>query len=71
MRKRLRIFLAGVEVKSSLFHFYVAAKVAKKPLLEKTDHWKLNSFSNMVAKIDVNDLKIKEKVKNNQLHLKI
>ena len=37
---------------------YNAAKTAKKPLLRQTEHGELNSFTNMVAKIDVDKLKL-------------
>ena len=37
---------------------YYAAKVAKKSLLELTKHLKLSSFTNMISKLDVDDLKI-------------
>ena len=39
-------------------HLHIEAKAAKKPLLNQTEHWELNSFTNMVAKIDIDALKI-------------
>ena len=48
----------------SLLQFYDAAKAAKKRLLKLTEHLKLSSFINIVTKIDVDDLKIQEQIKN-------
>ena len=42
----------------------VCLKAEKKPLFELTEHWKLNTVANMVAKIDIDALKIKENIKN-------
>ena len=44
----------------SLLQVYDAAKAVKKPLLKLTEHLKLNSFTNIVAKIDINTFKISE-----------
>ena len=41
-----------------LLQLYNAAKAAKTPLLEQTEHKELSSFANMVAKNDINALKI-------------
>ena len=35
------------------------------PLLKQTEHWVLDSFTNMVAKIDI-DAKFKNKLKTNE-----
>ena len=43
----------------SLLQYYVAAKMAKKHLLKLTEHLELNSFTNMVAKIDISTFKFK------------
>ena len=38
-------------------------KAAKKHLLKLTKHLKLSSFTNMITKIDVNDLQILEQMR--------
>ena len=42
----------------SLLQFYDAGKPVQKHLLKLTDYSKLSSFTNMVTKINVDDLKI-------------
>ena len=59
LRKQLRNFLPVVHlVKSSLFYLQCCKQ---KLLLKQTEHWELNSFANMVAKIDIKALKFKNK----------
>ena len=41
-----------------LLQLYDATKAGKKPLFKQTEHWELNSFTKMVAKIDIDTLKI-------------
>ena len=52
---QLKQFLTIIQVeKSSLFHFCDVLKEAKKPLLKQTE----NSLTNMIAKTDIDALKI-------------
>ena len=39
-------------------------KQQKKGLLKQTGNWKQNSFTNMVALIDIDALKLSEQIKN-------
>ena len=65
MRRQLRKILPVVQIKKklafSLLQFYDAAKPAKKALLRLTEHSELNNFTNMVAKIEIDDLLRKSK----------
>ena len=51
-------------------NFTMLQKVGKKPSLKQTEQLEFNSVTNMVAKIDINALKINKKKNQEQMSLK-
>ena len=55
----LRNFLTvKKKIAFSLLQFRDVAKAAKKPFLLQTEHSELNSFTNMVAKVNIDTFKV-------------